>query len=208
MPSQAKHRAARQRLGEGDGTLLVGGLLGHRLDCGVPLRVETIKAVVSGRSCTRTPGAKVVPARRVRQVEREHQYSSMSLIRVAVHIRPTVLSRAACQSKVACTPCGPEISMRGSRQVDGMHGEGEAFAGRQDVGEHHLAGLAVDGLRHQRLVGEAHLDPAGQRRDGRVRPVDAPVPPDGLDPVEVVGIGDLGRDDVAERGAVARGSPR
>ena len=25
----------------------------------------------------------------------------------------TMLSRAACQSKVACTPCGPEISMRG-----------------------------------------------------------------------------------------------
>jgi hypothetical protein len=50
---------------------------------------------------------------RVGQVERQHQYTSMSLIRVAVHIRPTTLSRAACQSKVACTPCGPEISMRG-----------------------------------------------------------------------------------------------
>jgi lysozyme len=28
-------------------------------------------------------------------------------------MRPSVVSRAACQSKVACTPCGPAISMRG-----------------------------------------------------------------------------------------------
>ena len=35
------------------------------------------------------------------------------LATLAVHMRPTVASRAACQSKVACTPCGPEISMRG-----------------------------------------------------------------------------------------------
>jgi hypothetical protein len=33
--------------------------------------------------------------------------------------------------------------------------------------------------------------------------VDAAVGADGLDPVEVVGVGDLGRDDVAERRAVA-----
>jgi hypothetical protein len=53
------------------------------------------------------------------------------------------------------------------------------------------------------LVGEAHLDPAGQRGDGRVRAVDAAVRADGLDPVEVVGIGDLGRDHVAEGGRCA-----
>ena len=59
-------------------------------------------------------GGEIMPARGVRQIKRQHpQYTSMSLIRVAVHIRPTTLSRAACQSKVAWTPCGPEISMRG-----------------------------------------------------------------------------------------------
>jgi hypothetical protein len=80
----------------------------------------------------------------------------------------------------------------------------QALARGQRVGEGHLAGIAIDRLRHQQLVGEAHLDPAGQRGDGRVRAIDAPVRADGLDPVEVVGIGDLGRDDVAERRAVAR----
>ena len=46
-------------------------------------------------------GCQVMPARRVGQVERQHQYVSTSFTRVAVHIRPTTLSRAACQSKVA-----------------------------------------------------------------------------------------------------------
>ena len=41
------------------------------------------------------------------------QYSSTAFTSVAVHIRPSVASRAACQSNVACTPCGPLISMRG-----------------------------------------------------------------------------------------------
>ena len=38
---------------------------------------------------------------------------STSLIRVAVHMRAGLAARAACQSNVACTPCGPDISMRG-----------------------------------------------------------------------------------------------
>ena len=32
---------------------------------------------------------------------------------LAVHMRPTPVSLAACQSNVACTPCGPAISIRG-----------------------------------------------------------------------------------------------
>lgn len=88
-----------------------------------------------------------------------------------------------------------------------MHGEGEALARGQDVGEFHLAGLAVDGLRHQRLVSEAHLDPTRERRDGRVRPVDAAIRADRLDPVEIVGVGDLGRDHVAVH-AILQESPR
>jgi DNA polymerase-4 len=41
------------------------------------------------------------------------QYSSTSLTSVAVHIRPTLVTRATCQSKVACTRCGRAISIRG-----------------------------------------------------------------------------------------------
>ncbi len=107
-----EHRPPRQRLGEGDRALLVGGLLGHRLDGRIAARRHHQRG---GQRAQLHPdaGREVVPARRVGQVERQHQYTSMSLIRVAVHIRPTTLSRAACQSKVACTPCGPEISIRG-----------------------------------------------------------------------------------------------
>ena len=89
------------------------------------------------------------------------------------------------------------------RQVDGVHGEGEALARGQRVAELELAGVAGDGLVHQHLVGEAHLDPAGQRGDRRIGAVDAAVAADRLDAVEVVGVGDLGRDHVAERRAVA-----
>src|SRR5690606_2959704 len=67
------------------------------------------------------------------------------------------------------------------RQVDGMHGEGEALARWQAVGELQLAGLAIDRLADQRLIGKAPLDPARQRGDGRVRSIDAAVAPDGLD---------------------------
>ncbi len=55
-------------------------------------------------------------------------------------------------------------------------------------------------------IGEAHLDPAGQGGHAGIGALDAAVVADGLDPVEAVGIGDLGRDDVAQ-GACRSASP-
>jgi hypothetical protein len=47
-------------------------------------------------------------------------------------------------------------------------------------------------LGHQCAVRESDFDPAGQRRHGRIGAIDPAIAADGLDPVEVVGIGDLG----------------
>lgn len=78
------------------------------------LRAATISAVVSGAARSRTPWPRSSQRGSVvRSSLSMGQYSSTSLMRVAVHIRPTLVSRAACQSKVACTPCGPAISIRG-----------------------------------------------------------------------------------------------
>ena len=131
------------------------------------------------------------------------QYSSMSLTRVAVHMRPSagVPGRLPVEGRLHALRPG-DLDPR-PRQVDGVHGEGEALARGQRVAELELAGVAGDRLVHQHLVGEAHLDAAGQRGDRRIGAVDAAVAADGLDAVEVVGVGDLGRDHVAERRAVA-----
>ncbi len=64
-----------------------------------------------------------------------------------------------------------------------------------------------DRLCHQRAVSEADFNRAGQRRDGRARSVDAAIVSDGLDPVEIVGEGDVGRDDIAECRAVPGDRP-
>ena len=58
-----EHGAPRERLGEGDGALLVGGVLGQCLDGRDRLRVATISAVVSGRDLHAHAGGEVVPAR-------------------------------------------------------------------------------------------------------------------------------------------------
>lgn len=44
-----------------------------------------------------------------------------------------------------------------------MHGEGEALARGQDVAALELAGIAIDRSCHQRLIGDADLDGAGQQ---------------------------------------------
>jgi len=48
------------------------------------------------------------------------------------------------------------------------------------------AGREVD----QRGIREAHVDPAGERRDGRIGALDQAIIADGLDLLEVVGVGD------------------
>lgn len=88
------------------------------------LRVATFSAVVSGRSCTRTPRGQLVPAGFVlRSGSAWVQYSSRSLIRVAVHMRPEgVVARGlpveCCLHALRSGNLDP-----GARQVDGMHGE-------------------------------------------------------------------------------------
>ena len=84
-----------------------------------------------------------------------------------------------------------------------MRRQGQVFARGERVGKLQVAGLAIDGLAHQRLIGKAHHDIAGERRDGRVRPVDLAIGPDRLDAVEVVGIINIGRDHVADIGTIA-----
>jgi hypothetical protein len=84
-----------------------------------------------------------------------------------------------------------------------MSGELEANTAGQRIVEFQRAGLAIDRLGHQRLIGKAHDDIAGERRDRWVGPIDLPIRADGLDPVEVIGIGDIGRDHIADGLAVA-----
>ncbi len=64
---------------------------------------------------------------------------------------------------------------------------------------------ALHFLSHRR--DEPHLDLAGQRSDGGVSAVDLRIRADGFDPVEVVGIGEIGRDDIAQCHPVALDCP-
>jgi hypothetical protein len=61
----------------------------------------------------------------------------------------------------------------------------------------------VNGVEVRVSEGSTHLDAAGQRGDRRIGAVDAAIAADRLDAVEVVGVGDLGRDYVSERRPVA-----
>jgi hypothetical protein len=55
----------------------------------------------------------------------------------------------------------------------------------------------------QYRVREAYVDPAGKRRDGRVRALDQPIVADGLDLLEVVRVGDRATGQVPDRWAGA-----
>jgi hypothetical protein len=77
-------------------------------------RADTISAVVSGADQQAQAGGEVQPFGRGGQVQSDHdQYPARVLTRTAVHMRAGLVALAACQSKLACTPCGPAISMRG-----------------------------------------------------------------------------------------------
>ena len=84
-----------------------------------------------------------------------------------------------------------------------MRGEHELRLRRERVGELEVdrgaAGREVD----QRRVGEAHVDPAGERGDGRIGALDQAVVADGLDLLEVVGVGDRAAGQVPDRAAGA-----
>mgnify|MGYP007134747912 CR=1 FL=1 len=83
----------------------------------------------------------------------------------------------------------------------------EAFASGQRVGEFESAGLNIDGLAHECRVGKEHDDIAGECSNGGVGPVDLAVCPDGLDAIEVIGIGEVGRDQIADIDAIACDRP-
>ena len=120
--------------------------------------------------------AEVEPARLGGQVQPQHgQYSSMSLTSVAVHMRPSVgvPGRLPVEGRLHALRAG-DLDPR-PRQVDRVHGEGEALARGQRVAELELARVAGDRLVHQHLVGEADLDAAGERGDRRIGAVDAAV---------------------------------
>jgi hypothetical protein len=89
-----------------------------------------------------------------------------------VSIRPATSFFAPRKSKLACTPPGPSNRELGLRQVDLVRGEHELRLRRERVGELEVhrgaAGREVD----QRGVREAHVDPAGERGDGRIGALD------------------------------------
>ena len=78
----------------------------------------------------------------------------------------------------------------GLRQVDLVRGEHELRLRRERVGELEVDRRAAGRQVDQRRVGEAHVDPAGERGDGRIGTLDQAVVADGLDLLEVVGVGD------------------
>ena len=65
--------------------------------------------------------------------------------------------------------------------------EAQAFACAQRVGEFKFAGLAIDRLRYQRLIGETHNDIASQRCNGRICAIDLAIRPDCFDAIKGVG---------------------
>lgn len=87
------------------------------------------------------------------------------LTRAAVHMQTGPVGLAASHSKLVCSLA---ILHPRNRQVDGMCREREAGVGTEAVGKFEFAGAPVDSLRHHRTVGEAHLDPAGQRGHARI----------------------------------------
>ena len=85
-----------------------------RVSMATSARAETIRAVVRGADQQAQAGGEVQPLRGGRQLQLGHdQYPARVLMRTAVHMRAGLVALAACQSKLACTPCGPAISMRG-----------------------------------------------------------------------------------------------
>jgi hypothetical protein len=85
--------------------------------------------------------------------------------------------------------------------------DGQADIGGDCVGELQAGGGPVQRLIHQSHIGKPHIDLAGQGCNGRIGSVDTPVTADGFNPVKVIGVCNVGRNDIAERSAVAFDGP-
>ena len=160
--------------------------------------------MVRGADQQAQAGGEVQPLRGGRQLQLGHdQYPARVLMRTAVHMRAGAGGLGGLPVEAGLHPLRPRNFDAGDRQIRRVRREGETRVGPEALGELQLARTAVDGLRDQRAIGKTHFDAPLQRSLGRVGPVDAAITADGFDPVEVVGIGDYGRDQVAQYRAVA-----
>ena len=193
-----------------------------------PLRVATNQRGGQRAQLHRTAGREVMPARRRwsggRAVRHALESIGLDVIDQGVAVRhraePTAgRGAAACLSKVARgTPgAGAAIVARGmGRARQGRRactGEGEAFGPEgRDVGRRgpiSQASAPTAPASPSVWVGEAHVDPAGERGDGRVRPSmggrpEADRPRSGRGGLGGIG-SDSGPDHVAREGAVPIG---
>ena len=149
--------------------------------------------MVRGADQQAQAGGEVQPLRGGRQLQLGHdQYPARVLMRTAVHMRAGAGGLGGLPVEAGLHPLRPRNFDAGDRQIRRVRREGETRVGPEALGELQLARTAVDGLRDQRAIGKTHFDAPLQRSLGRVGPVNAPVAPNGFDPVEVVGIGDFG----------------
>ncbi len=85
-----------------------------------------------------------------------------------------------------------------------MGNQFETFTGTKRISKSQFRRVTIDRLRQQGLICKTHLDPARESGNGRVCAFDAAVTADGLNSVQIVGIGDLGRNHVAKRHTAPR----
>ena len=80
-----------------------------------------------------------------------------------------------------------------------MRSEHELRLRRKRVGELEVNRRAASREVDQRRVGKAHIDPAGEGSDGRISALDQTIVADGLNLLEVVGVGNGAAGQVTDR---------
>ena len=130
-----------------------------------------------------------------------HAYTdpSRSLVRVTVSIRPATVVLRAAEIEARLDAARALDRELGLRQVDLVRGQHELRLRRERVGELEIDRRAAGREVDQRRVGKAHVDPAGERGDGRIGALDQAVVADRLDLLEIVGVGDGAAGEVADR---------
>jgi len=88
-----------------------------------------------------------------------------------------------------------------------VRGKHELRLRRERLGELEVDRRPASREVDQRRVGEAHVDPAGERGDGWIGTFDQTVVADGLDLLEVVGVRDRAAGEIADRIAGALDRP-